>query len=71
MGSGTHSSKIDGFPGTHGTHANGATEYVDLKHAELLGFVQFQISKKTIATKLIHSIRWTMKKNKETMVSLL
>merc|ERR1711962_74240 len=26
------------------------------------------ISKKTIATKLIHSIRWTMKKNRETMV---
>ena len=25
MGSGTHWSKIDGFPGTHGTHANGAT----------------------------------------------
>ena len=25
MGSGTHSLKIDGFPGTHGTHANGAT----------------------------------------------
>ena len=24
-GSGTHCSKIDGFPGTHGTHANGAT----------------------------------------------
>ena len=23
MGSGTHLSKIDGFPGTHGTHANG------------------------------------------------
>ena len=26
MGSGTHCLKIDGFPGTHGTHANGATE---------------------------------------------
>ena len=25
MGSGTHCLKIDGFPGTHGTHANGAT----------------------------------------------
>ena len=25
MGSGTHCSKIDGFPGTHGTLANGAT----------------------------------------------
>jgi len=25
MGSGTHCSKTDGFPGTHGTHANGAT----------------------------------------------
>ena len=25
MGSGTHCSKIDGFPGTHGTHANRAT----------------------------------------------
>ena len=25
IGSGTHYSKIDGFPGTHGTHANGAT----------------------------------------------
>ena len=28
MGSGTHCSKIDGFPGTHGTHANGATYYL-------------------------------------------
>ena len=28
MGSGTHCSKTDGFPGTHGTHANGATEVV-------------------------------------------
>ena len=26
MGSGTHSSKIDGFHGTHGTHANGASD---------------------------------------------
>ena len=26
MGSGTHCSKIDGFLGTHGTHANGATD---------------------------------------------
>ena len=26
MGSGTHCSKIDGFPGTHGNYANGATE---------------------------------------------
>ena len=26
MGSGTHCSKTDGFPGTHGTHANGATD---------------------------------------------
>ena len=25
MGSRTHLSKIDGFPGTHWTHANGAT----------------------------------------------
>ena len=25
IGSGTLCSKIDGFPGTHGTHANGAT----------------------------------------------
>ena len=25
MGSRTHCSKIDGFLGTHGTHANGAT----------------------------------------------
>ena len=25
MGSGTHCSNIDGFLGTHGTHANGAT----------------------------------------------
>ena len=25
MGSGTHSSKTDGFPGNHGTHAKGAT----------------------------------------------
>ena len=25
-GSGTHCSKIDGFPGTYGTHANGATD---------------------------------------------
>ena len=29
MGSGTHCSKIDGFPGTHGTHANGATAILD------------------------------------------
>ena len=28
MGSGTHYSKIDGFPGIHGTHANGATDLV-------------------------------------------
>ena len=27
MGSGTHCSKIDGFPGTRGTHANGANAY--------------------------------------------
>ena len=26
MGSGTHCSKINGFPGTHGTHANEATD---------------------------------------------
>ena len=26
MGSGTHCSKINGFPGTQGTHANGATK---------------------------------------------
>ena len=26
MGSRTHCSKNDGFPGTHGTHVNGATE---------------------------------------------
>ena len=26
MGSGTHCSKINGFLGTHGTHANGATD---------------------------------------------
>ena len=30
MGSGTHCSKIDGFPGTHGTHANGATVTVEV-----------------------------------------
>ena len=28
MGSGTHCSKIDGYPGTHGTHANKATEFI-------------------------------------------
>lgn len=27
MGLGTHCSKIDGFPGIHGTHANEATDY--------------------------------------------
>ena len=26
MGSGTRTSKIDGFPGTNGTHTNGATD---------------------------------------------
>jgi len=26
MGSGTHCLKVDGFPGTHRTHANGATD---------------------------------------------
>jgi len=26
MGSGTHCSKFDSFPGTQGTHANGATD---------------------------------------------
>ena len=29
MGSGTHCAKYDGFPGTHGTHANGATARLD------------------------------------------
>ena len=31
MGSGTHCSNIDGFLGTHGTHANGATELVSFQ----------------------------------------
>ena len=30
MGSGTHCSKIDGFPGTHETHANGAIGHTNL-----------------------------------------
>ena len=30
MGSGTHWSKIDGFPGTHGIHANGAPGVLNL-----------------------------------------
>ena len=28
MGCGIHGSKIDGFPGTHGFHANGATDLI-------------------------------------------
>ena len=28
MGSGTHYSKLDEFPGTHGTHTNGATAVI-------------------------------------------
>ena len=30
MGSRTHGSKIDGFPGIHATHANGATDFIGL-----------------------------------------
>ena len=37
MGSGTHSQKIDGFPGTHGTHANGAT-------VKTLGYKEYKLS---------------------------
>ena len=33
MGSGTHCLKIDGFPGTHGTHTNGATVIAPLMDA--------------------------------------
>ena len=32
--------KIDGFPGTHGTHANGATEFV---HVSEKGNMQLEI----------------------------
>ena len=35
MGSGTHCSEIDGFPGTHGTHVNGATALIDLQERRL------------------------------------
>ena len=31
MGPGTHSSDFDGFLGTHGTHANGATVIIKTK----------------------------------------
>ena len=36
MGSGTHSSDFDMFPGTHGTHANGATAIVTNKCKSIL-----------------------------------
>ena len=35
MGSGTHCSKTDGFPGTHGTHANGATDSDRLEKTDI------------------------------------
>ena len=35
MGSGTHCSNIDGFLGTHGTHANGATALASVNFEDM------------------------------------
>ena len=50
MGSGTHFSKIDGFPGTHGTHANGDPEL------EQRPSYYFESSSLVIIRKALHHI---------------
>ena len=52
MGSGTHGSKIHGFPGTHETHANGATVYqgalVEERESHWFDDISVRVREKTI-----------------------
>ena len=46
MGSGTHCLKTDGFPGTHGTHANGATALAEQNTTKNLSSWENETSQK-------------------------
>jgi len=55
MGSRTHCSKTDGFPGTHGTHANEATAFHHLNFLKIF-HKTFTINNKILPSKALFII---------------
>ena len=55
MGSGTHCSKIDGFLGAHGTHANEATTYLrGTKPCKFFGALPMAISVEHVCERVMN-----------------